>query len=69
MKFNNRSKKSKEILGNTLGERENCLGFEDPEEKGSQIPLKPKGFGGGGPKLPWESLGHRKREMREVLQG
>jgi hypothetical protein len=38
MKINNRSKKSKENLDNTLGERENHLGFEDPEEKGSQIP-------------------------------
>jgi hypothetical protein len=36
MKFNNRSKKSKENLENTK-EREKCLGFEDPEKKGSQI--------------------------------
>jgi hypothetical protein len=39
-KINNRSKKSKENLENTLGEREreNHLGFEDLEEKGNQIP-------------------------------
>jgi hypothetical protein len=46
MKFNNRSKKSMENLENTLGERENHLGFEDSEGKGSQIFKKSKGFGG-----------------------
>jgi hypothetical protein len=55
MKFNNRLKKSKENLENTLGERE-PLGFEDPEGKGSQISKKSKGFGGENPKLPRESL-------------
>jgi hypothetical protein len=55
MKFNNRLKKSKENLENTLGERE-PLGFEDPEGKGSQISKKSKGFGGEDPKLPRESL-------------
>jgi hypothetical protein len=39
-KFNNRSKKSKENPENTLGERESHLGFEDPEEKESQISKK-----------------------------
>jgi hypothetical protein len=29
--------------------------FEDPEEKGSQIPYKSMGFDRGGPKLPLES--------------
>jgi hypothetical protein len=37
-------------------ERETKLGFEDPEEKGSQIPEKPKGFGGGDLKSPREPL-------------
>jgi hypothetical protein len=46
MKFNNRSKKSKE----------NHLGFEDPEGKGSQISKKPKGFGREDPKSPREPL-------------
>jgi hypothetical protein len=55
MKFNNRLKKSKENLENTLGERE-PLGFEDPEGKGSQISKKSNGFGGENPKLPRESL-------------
>jgi hypothetical protein len=55
MKFNNRSKKSKENLENTLGERE-PLGFEDPEGKGSQISKKSKGFGGEDPKSPREPL-------------
>jgi hypothetical protein len=55
MKFNNRLKKSKENLENTLVERE-PLGFEDPERKGSQISKKSKGFGGENPKLPRESL-------------
>jgi hypothetical protein len=55
-KFNNRSKKSKENLENTLGERENHFGFEDPEGKGSQISMKPKGFGGEDPKSPREPL-------------
>jgi hypothetical protein len=46
MKFNTRSKKSKENLENTLErERENHFGFKDPEEKGSQISRKSKGFG------------------------
>jgi hypothetical protein len=56
MKFNNRLKKSKVNLENTLGERENHLGFEDPEGKGSQISKKPKGFGGEDPKSPREPL-------------
>jgi hypothetical protein len=55
MKFNNRSKKSKEDLENTLGERE-PLGFKDPEGKGSQISKKSKGFGGEDPKSPREPL-------------
>jgi hypothetical protein len=37
-------------------ERENHLGFEDPEEKGSQISKKPKRFGGEDPKSPREPL-------------
>jgi hypothetical protein len=37
-------------------ERENHLGFDDPEEKGSQIFKKPKGFGGEDPKSPREPL-------------
>jgi hypothetical protein len=53
MKFNNRSKKSKENLENTLGERE-PLRFQDPEEEGSQISENPKGFGGEDPKSPRE---------------
>jgi hypothetical protein len=53
-KFNNRSKKSKENLENTLGERE-PLGFEDPKEKGSQISKKPKGFSGEEPNSHRES--------------
>jgi hypothetical protein len=56
MKSNNRSKKSKENLENTLGERENHLGFEDPEGKESQISKKLKGFGGEDPKSPREPL-------------
>jgi hypothetical protein len=56
MKFNNRSKKLKENLENTLGERENHLGFEDPKEKGSQIFKKLKGFGGEDPKSSREPL-------------
>jgi hypothetical protein len=44
MKFNTRSKKSKENLENTL-ERENHFGFKDPEEKESKISRKSKGFG------------------------
>jgi hypothetical protein len=56
MKFNNRSKKSKENLENTLGERESRLGFDDPEEKWSQISKKSKGFGGEGPKSHREPL-------------
>jgi hypothetical protein len=56
MKFNNRLKKSKVNLENTLGERENHLGFEDPEGKGSQISKKPKGFGGEDPKSAREPL-------------
>jgi hypothetical protein len=56
MKFNNRSKKSKENLENTLGERESHLGFEDPEEKGSQISKKSKGFSGEDPKSAREPL-------------
>jgi hypothetical protein len=55
MKINNRSKKSKEDIENTLGERENHLWLKDSEEKGSQIPYKLRGFGGGDPKSPWES--------------
>jgi hypothetical protein len=55
-KFNNRSKKSNENLENTLGERENHLGFEDPEEKESQISKKPKRFSGEDPKSPREPL-------------
>jgi hypothetical protein len=55
-KFNNRSKKSKEDLENTLGERESHLGFEDPKEKGSQISKKPKGFNGEDLKSPREPL-------------
>jgi hypothetical protein len=53
---NNGSKKLKENLENTLGERENHLGFDDSEEKGSQISKKPKGFGGEDPKSPREPL-------------
>jgi hypothetical protein len=34
----------------------NHLGFEDPEEMGSQISKKPKGFGGEDPKSPREPL-------------
>jgi hypothetical protein len=56
MKFNNRSKKLKENLENTLGERENHLGFEDPKEKGSQISKKLKGFSGEDPKSSREPL-------------
>jgi hypothetical protein len=37
-------------------ERENHLGFEDPEEKGSQISKKIKGVGGEDPKSPREPL-------------
>jgi hypothetical protein len=55
MKFNNRSKKSKENLENTLRERE-PLGFEDPGGKGSQISKKSKEFGGEDPKYPREPL-------------
>jgi hypothetical protein len=32
------------------------LGFEDPEEEGSQISKKRKGFGGEDPKSPREPL-------------
>jgi hypothetical protein len=39
-----------------MRERDNHLGFEDPDEKGSQISKKPKGFGGEDPKLPIEPL-------------
>jgi hypothetical protein len=56
MKINNRSKKSKDNLENTLGERENHLGFNDPEEKGSQISKKLKRFGGEDQKSPREPL-------------
>jgi hypothetical protein len=56
MKFNNRSKKSKENLENTLGERESHLGLEDPEEKESQISKKSNGFSGEDTKLPREPL-------------
>jgi hypothetical protein len=54
-KFNNRSKKLKENIENTLGERE-PLEFEDPDGKGSQISKKLKGFGGEDPKSPREPL-------------
>jgi hypothetical protein len=37
-------------------ERENHLGFEDLEGKGSQISKKPKRFGGEDPKSPREPL-------------
>jgi hypothetical protein len=73
MKFNNRSKKSKDNLENTLGERE-PLGFEDPEGKGSQISKKPKGFGGEDPKSPREPLaaardGVEEKKRPRVLRG
>jgi hypothetical protein len=55
MKFNNRLKKSKVNLENTLGERQ-PLRFEDPEGKGSQISKKPKGLGGEDPKSLREPL-------------
>jgi hypothetical protein len=37
-------------------ERENYIGFEDPDEKGSQISKKQKMFGGEDPKSPREPL-------------
>jgi hypothetical protein len=37
-------------------ERENHLGFEDLEGKGSQISKKPKRFGGEDPKSPREPM-------------
>jgi hypothetical protein len=63
-KFNNRLKKPKENLENTLGERES-LGFKDPEGKGSQIPKKPKGFGGEDPKSAREPLTTARDELEE----
>jgi hypothetical protein len=75
MKFNNRSKKSKENLENTLGERENHLRFKDPEEEESQISKKPKGFGGEDPKLAREPLAatrdgvEEKKKRPRVLRG
>jgi hypothetical protein len=69
MKFNNRSKKSKENLENTLGERE-PLGFEDPKGNESQISKKLKGFGGEDLKSPREPLAavrdgvEEKKELR-----
>jgi hypothetical protein len=73
-KFNNRLKKSKENLKNTLGERENHLGFEDPEEKGSQISKKLKGFSGEDPTSPREPLatardGVEEKNRPRVLRG
>jgi hypothetical protein len=73
MKFNNISKKSKENLENTLGERE-PLGFEDPDGKGSQISKKPNEFGGEDSKSPREPLVAARDEVEEkkrpkVLRG
>jgi hypothetical protein len=50
-------------------ERENHLGFEDPEEKGSQISKKLKGFGGEDPKLPREPLAATRDGMEEKKRG
>jgi hypothetical protein len=74
MKFNNRSKKSKENFENTLGERESHLGFEDPDEKGSQISKKLKGLGGEDPKSVREPLdavrdGVEEKKRPRVLRG
>jgi hypothetical protein len=73
-KFNNRSKKLKENLENILGERENHIGFDDPEEKGSQISKKPKGFGGEDSKSPREPLavasdGVKEKKLRVLTGG
>jgi hypothetical protein len=68
-KFNNRSKKSKENFENTLGERENHLGFEETEEKGSQISKNPKGFGGEDPKSPREPLAATRDGVEEKKRG
>jgi hypothetical protein len=73
MKFNNRSKKSKENLENTLGERE-PLGFKDHEGKGSQISKKSKGFGREDPKLSREPLaaardGAKEKKRPRFLRG
>jgi hypothetical protein len=73
MKFNNRSKKSKDNLENTLGERE-PLGFEDPEGNPTQTSKKPKGFGGEDPKSPREPLavardGVEEKKRPRVLRG
>jgi hypothetical protein len=46
-------------------ERENHLGFEDPEGKGSQISKKPKGFGGEDPKSPREPLATARAGVEE----
>jgi hypothetical protein len=67
-KFNNRSKKLKENLENTSGERENHLGFEDLERKGSQISKKPKGFSGEDPKSPREPLAAARDGVEEKKQ-
>jgi hypothetical protein len=74
MKFNNRLKKLKENLENTLGERESHLRFEDPEEKGSQIFKKLKGFSRENPKSSREPLaaardGVEEKKMPRVLGG
>jgi hypothetical protein len=46
-------------------ERENHLGFEDSEEKGSQISKKPKGFGGQDPKSPRKPLTNARDGVEE----
>jgi hypothetical protein len=46
-------------------ERENHLGFKDPEEKRSRISKKTKGFGGEDPKSPKESLTVARDEVEE----
>jgi hypothetical protein len=55
-------------------ERENHLGFEDPEKKGSQISKKPMGFSGEDPKSPREPLatardGVEEKKRPRVLRG
>jgi hypothetical protein len=49
-------------------ERENHLGFEDLERKGSQIFKKPKGFSGENPKSPREPLAAARDGVEEKKQ-
>jgi hypothetical protein len=72
-KFNNRSKKSKENLENTLGEREPLRVWRSWGE-GKLNLLEMKGFGGEDPKSPREPLaiardGVEEKKRPKVLKG